>query len=259
MKLQKKYTINLSTLLIIGMLIISTFLAGFYISRNMISKVNDEKQTEINLKNALADSLRFYKNQHGEDVAEKLTLQTSIKNLSSLNDKLTTSQKELLGRVKAIEKEKSIISAALIITQFKLDSIRNGNVIVDTVGNKIFISDSLTDIAYKFQISNVKPAFIGIKPIFEIKSLTFNNTQFVEFHWGEKKEGYPISFSVSNSNKYFKVINIESYAIPELDKSTVKPNGWEKLGKFFKGTSNSVIIFGIGAGIGAATTLILLK
>lgn len=259
MKIEKKYSVNLSTLLIIGALILSIFLTGFYVSRNIITKANDEKESEIKLKNALADSLKFYKNQHGEDVAEKLTLQATIKQVSTINNKLNDNQKELLARVKAVEKEKSIINAALIITQFKLDSIRNGNVIVDTLGNKIYISDSITDIEYKFEINNVKPAFPGIKPVFLIKNLTFNNKQFIEFHWGDKKEGYPISFSVSNSNQYFKTINIESYAIPELNKPTIKPNGWEKLGKFFKGTSNTFIIFGIGAGVGAATVLLLVK
>jgi hypothetical protein len=81
-------------------------------------------------------------------------------------------------------------------------------------------------------------------------SFNLPNKQEISFQWGkEPKEGYPVSFSVSNSNKYFKVANIESYAIPEIKKTELKPNFWNKLGTTFTKGGNSIVYIGIGAGI----------
>jgi hypothetical protein len=74
----------------------------------------------------------------------------------------------------------------------------------------------------------------------------------VNFHWkDDRKEGYPISFNVINTNPYFKVHDIQSYAIPELTREKVKPTFWQKVGQFGKSTGGKLTIFGIGVGVGA--------
>lgn len=219
----------------------------FYARRS--SNLKEKLQIETNLGKALLDTVTYYKNSRNEVVAEKLTLQADLKSLREMNDYLTKSQKDLLARVKEIEKTNSIIAAALIQTNVKIDSLRNGNVVVDTTGGKITVSDSLTDIEYNFEIHKVKPIYADQKPIFKINRLYLPNTQFIEFHWKDnRKEGYPVAFSVSNSNKYFKTVNIDSYVIPEIQKEKIKPTFWQKVGKGVKKTGPYLIGGIIGGG-----------
>ena len=95
--------------------------------------------------------------------------------------------------------------------------------------------------------------------IYVLKMLK-TNTQFIEFHWkNEKKIGYPIAFSVTNSNDLFKTTNIDSYVIPEIKKETVKPSFWNNLGTFFNTTGGKVLWFGIGGLAGAEAYHLLTK
>lgn len=253
------YTINVMTLIIAGVLILGLMFGGWKLSQNKINKLKAESLVELKLKNALAADVIFYKNKSGEVTAEKLTLQGTIKELEATNNNLNTTQKELVKRIKEVQDKNSIITATLFNTRVELDSLRQGIVVVDTANAKIVISDSLAEIKYSFEIGKVLPAIAGVKPTFKIKHLSLPNTQFVEFHWGEKKEGYPISVSVSNSNKYFKTTTVESYAIPQLIKPLVDPSEWDKFTGFLKKGNNTLITFGVGAAAGAATILILTK
>jgi len=138
----------------------------------------------------------------------------------------------------------------------KIDSLRNGKVTVDTTEGRINISDSLPEIQYSFDIFKVKPKFPNQNPVFKINYLFLPNKQFVEFHWkNDRKEGYPIAFSISNSNKYFKTANIDSYIIPEIQKDKIKPNFWQKTWKGIKTTSPYII----GGVIGAGTVFLLMR
>jgi hypothetical protein len=104
---------------------------------------------------------------------------------------------------------------------------------------------------YDLIVHNVQPIDLEL-PKLEFKKFELPNTQFIEFHWkDERKEGYPISFSVTNSNPYYKVYNIDSYAIPELNKVELKPNFWQKLAKFSKSTGGKIAFFGVGVVTGA--------
>ena len=253
------YTFNLTTLVIAGVLILALAFGGWKLSQNRADKLKAENLVEVKLKNALVADVAYYKNKTGEITAEKLTLQATVKSLENANNNLNLNQKELLKRIKEVEKDNSVITAALIETKVTLDSLRQGIIVVDTVSSKITISDNLPEIKYNFEIGKVKPAIAGIKPTFKINELTLPNKQFIEFHWGERKEGYPISFSVSNSNKYFTTTTIESYAIPQLIKPIVKPSGWNKFTNFFKKGSNTIITFGVGAAVGAGAILFLVK
>lgn len=93
-----------------------------------------------------------------------------------------------------------------------------------------------------------------------INSLRFENEQTIKFHWlDDKEEGYPISFSVSNSNQYFMVNNIESYAIPALNKETINPNGWQRFSTNFQKGNNIPFYLGVGALIGGGDGYLLTK
>ena len=85
------------------------------------------------------------------------------------------------------------------------------------------------------------------------------NKQFVNFFWGDKKKDYPISFSVSNSNDYFKTVNIDSYAIPQLQKDVVNPSAWGKITAWIKKSGGFIITVGVSGAAGAGLYAILHK
>lgn len=218
------------------------------------SKVNELKaqiQTEINLKEALLDSVSYYQNEKNEWVAEKLTIQTTIKNLQANNKVLNNAQKELLQRIKASTHESNIITAALLESHLLIDSLlHTGKTIIDTIGDNIIFAENNNDVEYKFIVGNVKPV-INLKPLLLIDLLYFPNKQFIEFHWEDDKDkGYPISFSVSNSNKYYKTIDINSYAIPQLSKEVLNPTKWGKVKGWFKRSGKAFKWIGVGSVIG---------
>lgn len=259
MKESKKFTVSLPALIIAGIILIILLVGGGAIYFNKVSDLKLDNLEQSKLIKSLNDTVTYYVNENNEITAQKLTLQASIKDLDAINTSLSKTQQELLKRIKRIEKEKAIIAAALIETNVIIDSLISSSVNIDTLNNTLTFTDSTKDISYKFIVRHVRAISELTDPVLEFNKFTLPNTQFVEFHWGQKKEGYPVSFSVSNSNKYFNTVNIESYAIPELNKVELNPNGWQKFTKFFKKSSNSIITLGVGAGIGVATTLILLK
>ena len=227
------------------------------IEKNKANNNETKYETELKYRKALTDSIHVYKNKEGEWVAEKKTLQESVSFLEKNIGDLSSSQKELLARIKNVEKSNTIIAAALIKTTVIIDSLNNVvSGIVDTTKNTITFKDSIPNLKFDFTAERVKPVNSALKPMLSINKIELPNTQFIEFHWkNEKKEGYPISFSVSNSNKYFKTYDINSYAIPELDKPTIKPNGWQKIGKWFKKNSEKVLY----TAVGVAATVIVIK
>ena len=54
-----------------------------YFQKQKIDKLNNKYQKEIKLKNALLDSVQYYQNKENEWVAERLTIQETVKNLAS--------------------------------------------------------------------------------------------------------------------------------------------------------------------------------
>jgi hypothetical protein len=249
--MNKSVNINLSTLILIGIITFLLIGGGWTYYQNRVDNLKKELATETKLKNALLDSVEYYQNKEKEWVAEKLTIQTSVENLKNLNNKLTENQKELVKRIEEIGKDYKIIAAALIKTQVKVDSLLlRTKPTIDTLKKTVAFADTYKEgkkeMSFSFTIGNVLPAFKNIDPYLRIDSLSFPNKQFVNFNWkNDKKEGYPVSFSVSNSNDFFKTVNIDSYIIPEVNKSELKPNNWQKFGKFIKGSGKTLITIGV--------------
>jgi LEA14-like dessication related protein len=220
--------------------------ATIYFQRNHINTLKNKVETEVKLKDALLDTMKIYKNKEGEWTAEKLTIQETIKNLSKMYGQLTESQRELMDRVKELNKKNDVIVAALIQANVKIDSLLStGTPLIDTVNkNIIFPEVKNPDLQYHIQARNVVPAFPNIKPSLFIIDLTMPNKSFVSFQF-DKTKGNPVSFSVSNSNKYFQIANIESYAIPGINKDIVQPTGWQKTWGWMK-KNGTIIIVGVG-------------
>lgn len=234
-----------------------------------IAKLQTEVQTEIKLRDALLDTVNVYKNKRNEAVAEKLTIQETIKNLEKMYGQLNNNQKELLLRIKELNKQNTIIAAALIETNGKIDSLlikdkENGNlVVVDTSKKKVNFNNLAskdTNFIFDIDVNHILPANLDIKPTLLFKSLELPNKQFVEFHWkNDKKKGYPIAFSISNSNKYIKTVGVDSYAIPPLDKLVLNPSGWDKFGNFMIKNGKTILYIGIGGAAGATGYWLLTK
>ena len=250
----KAYTVlNWKQILPYVIIVILGVIIYFYANRT--SNLNDKLASEVKLRTALLDTVDTYRNSRNELVSEKLTLQASLRELQKINGQLSENQKELLQRVKELNKKSDVIAAALYETNVILDSIRKGKVTVDTTAKTITVKDSLPEIQYSFTIGKVIPAYKGVDPTFDINKLVLTNKTFVTFDWGKKKYGYPVSFSVTNTNKYFKTTKVDSYIIPEVVKPYVKPTFWQKLGTGFKKTGK----YALAAGIGALTVFLIMK
>jgi len=221
-----------------------------YLYVNERNKFNETIQDRDKLEKALGDTVAHYVNERGELVAEKRTLQSTVETLEDDKYKLTVSQDKLLNRVKEVEKENHIINAALITMQVEIDSLRTVAGVIDTTDKTITFNRSDKDVQFNALVGNVLP-FKNKIPFLDLKNLTLPNEQFIEFHWEKNKnEGYPISFSVTNTNLYFNTYNIDSYAIPELQKPTIKPNGWGKVKIWLGDNWGKMVVGGLCGGAG---------
>lgn len=234
-------------LIVVILLLLFGMGTTIYFQRNRINTLKNKVDTEVKLKDALLDSMKVYKNKEGEWTAEKLTIQATIKELSKMYGQLTASQQELMNRVKELNKKNDVIVAALIQANVKIDSLLStGKPVIDSVNKTIIFPEvSNPDLQYHIQARNVVPAFANVKPSLFIIDLTMPNKSFVSFQF-DKVKGNPVSFSVSNSNKYFQIANIESYAIPGIKPDMVSPTGWQKTWGWIK-KNGTIIIVGVGA------------
>ena len=247
--------------------LVLALLAIVYFQHQRIQHWKDKYDEEVNIVDVLNDSITYYQNKHKEWVAEKQSFQTSIEKLEEINGKLTDFQKELLVRIKEIEKKNSIIAAALIQTNVKIDSLMDkdagGTAVIDTTNKKInFNNLASKDSTFRYDIDafNVLPAHLDTKPTLTFNSIQLPNKQFVDFYWkDDRKKGYPVTFSVSNSNPYFKVVNLESYIIPNVDKKYLDPNGWQKIGNFIFKNGKTILYVSVGAAAGAGAVYLLTR
>lgn len=247
--------LNLSkTNLIIYAILAILIIGGAYYYDNKVDKLRDEVNTERNLKMALIDSVHTYQNERNELVAEKLSLQARTRELREINDNLNENQRELLDRILELRKEKDVIAAALIQMEFKVDSLQS-DAEVEVQDSSVTFTKIDESINYKIRVNNVTPLG-SYDPSLYFEKIEVYNKQFIEFHWENNKDyGYPVSFSISNSNPYFVVNDVDSYIIPEIKKVDVKPTFWQKVGKTLdKGKDNAIWI-----GVGAGLTLLLTK
>lgn len=207
------------------------------------------KVEESNLRKALSDTITNFQTKEGYWGVEKRTLQADVKTLKDDNLVLTGNQKKLIKEIERQNKNAETFAAALLELKAEVKGLKDDKPFNQT-DSSVQFKATTPDLAYDLSVYNVKP-FAMRSPILSINKISLPNTQTVNFHWkDDKEEGYPVSFSVINTNPYFKVSDIQSYTIPEIKKAELKPTFWNKLGDFSKSTGGKVVIFGAGVIVG---------
>lgn len=243
----KKITTNKSLILLIaGGLIVLLFGFAWSYHRDVIREKDNIIQNEIKLRNTLTSEIKTYQNKENEWVVEKKTLQASLDKMNGLFDDLSDSQKELVRRLNNIEKGQTTIAAALIDVEASINDLTHtGSVDVDDDENTILFKHGGENLKYSFLIGEVKKAFPLVEPTLKIQSLSIPTKQMVEFYWeNNRKEGYPVSFKITNTNPYISILNTDSYIIP-MNKTDIDPTRWEKLMNW--GNKNKKSLIGVGA------------
>ena len=251
--METKLNVDLKTIVIIAVLLIVGFGGGFKWMNNRFKDVSAQLEQQTIIAQALQEDVKHTKDQLDREVASKTTIQGKLDEVLNTNIKLTENQQELLGEVKRLQEDNTVISAALIETVTKLDSLRNTlKPEVDTINNTIKFPILTDTISFNAFIGNVKPAFKLKEPTFLMTDLKIPNKQLVEFHWENDSEykQKPVTVSVTNSNSMMKTVNVDSYVIPEVNKNALKPTGWQKFGGFFKNRKSEIIIGTIMTGVG---------
>ena len=219
---------------------------------NSRNAANAHLQQEISLRNALQSEMVITKDKLGRETAEKLTLQTDVKTLVDMKDKLSADKQQLIELVQRQDKDHKLIVAALVKTKVVVKEIRSEKpaVLTDSSASFVVATDS---IGYEATVTGVHVDSAKV-PSLVVRNLVIPNSSEISFQWGEKKEGYPISFKITNSNPLFHTQNVESYAIPQLTKAEVRPNFFEGLSLTLK---NGKTPFVIGVSAGALGVLLL--
>ena len=164
-----------------------------------------------------------------------------------------------MDRVKEINKKYIVIATANVKLMVRIDSLQSVVGVYNATTNEITYKNNTNDLSYNIIANNVIE-LKDKKSTLKFAEFTLPNTQKINFQWSkDSKLDHPVSFSVSNTNKYFMVYDIDSYIIPQVNKDIIKPNGWQKIGNFFTKTGGKVGIFGIGVGVGAIGVYFLTK
>jgi len=197
-------------------------------SRTSNIKNNSENATEF-----LNDTISYYKNKLGQEVAEKTALKGDKKQLQIL----LSNQIDSTGQLKKLIKEfKNTQAAGNITTITKIDTIR---ILYDSIIDFEFTRKWLKNDKF-YSLAGVSNQF-GIS----IDSIVIPNT--LSFAIGEKKTGFfktETKVNAINSNPYVKTTGIDTYTYSERKK---------RLGL---GISAGYGIGGIYAGIGLNYNLI---
>ena len=246
-------TINYKQL--IPYVVILILLVVVYFGYQRSVKLSNDLKSENKLRLAMIDTVSTYKNKRDELVSEKRTLQFNLNEKEFKNLELVERVKETQKRNATLEKKVKVLAAALIESQVIIDSLQKSNVVISEKDSSlIFTSTNPDTIKYKLKVRPVL-SIKGKIPTLTFMEFNLPNKQFVEFHWKNNiKEGYPISFSTTNTNPYYKTVNIESYIIPEFKPDIVKPTFWKKIGNGVKKVGEKLIYVGIG--FGAAVLLL---
>ena len=251
--METKLNIDLKTIILIVVLLVVGFGGGFKWMNNRFKDVSTQLEQQTIIAQALQEDVKYTKNKLDQEVASKTAIQGKLEDVLNSNIKLTQNQRELLGEVKRLQEDNTLISAALVETVTKLDSLRNTlKPEVDTVENSIKFPILTDSISFNAFIGNVKPAIKLQDQTFLMTDLKIQNKQLIEFHW-ESKTKYkqkPVTFSITNTNSMMKTIDVDSYVIPEVNKNALKPTGWQKFGGFFKDRKSELIVGTIMTGLG---------
>ena len=207
---------------------------------------NESNKAKLEEKNqliiSLHDTLHSKVLDNGQVEFYKKTIQAQLKQLENKDLVLSDSQKQLLDFVKSNNQNNSLIAGAIIQMGIALQNLKNENA-TQVNDSTINFSSLYNDTTFKYSmdVNNVL-RYKNFKPSLNIKDIEFPNKQYIKFNF-DKEKGNPVSFSVTNTNPYMKTYDIASYIIPEIQKSSVKPNLWQKI-------THDRIHLGVGVGLG---------
>lgn len=249
---------NLKNIIIIILLLL-TIGGGYYLTTRL-ENTNDKYEEELKLREALTDSIEVIRLKSGEVGVEKRTLQTKLSKLTDENINLNNSQKELIKKINTIQKERKrdqeVFAAARVKYETFIDSLNSVESVVSEVDttNNILKFRNLSDtmqFKYDIEIVGVKPFPKFSTPKIKFNKIDFPNTQTITFQFDKtKRKDYPVSFSVYNTNRYYRSNDIESYVIPEIQRNELTPSTTLKIWRFIKRNSDKLLFGGIGYGIG---------
>lgn len=256
-----KFNFELKDVIIVILILLLGYFGFQYIRNGGIEKKYEQ---EVKLREALEDSVTYFQTEQGDWVAEKRTLQGDLKDLEDQKDRLSEDQKALLSTISKLNKEwnkeREVFAAAQINYQSLIDSL---NVViasasdVDTLNNVVSFAqtDTASHFIYDLDVLGVRPFPETTLPNLRFNKIDFPNTQTVTFNFDEnKRKDYPISFSVINTNPYYRASNIESYAIEGLTKENINPTGWNKIWNWVKINGKYVLVGAAGYAIGSSVS-----
>jgi hypothetical protein len=237
--------------IVMGVMMCLIFLMAFYYDGKVDNLQSKTAKTE-KLLEAITDKMDSVVVENNTLQYSKKTLQADIKELEGLKESLSDEQNKLVAKVAKTNKEKMVIAAALIKARAELAGIKGKTGFMNDT--TLLLHMNTDSLSYRIEINGVGLVKDSAEHI--IKSLIIPNEQYIEFKWGSKKEGYPVSFSITNTSPYMKTNNIESYIIPDIKKEEIKPNFLQKVNNFF-GANRKPFFIGVAAG--AAGVLILTR
>jgi hypothetical protein len=247
--------LNKGILYLIILILLMLLLFGLSHFNSIIGTKNNEISQMTKLNEALVDSVDTYQDEEGRWVSNKRTLKGNLEDIQELlktsNDEFAKDKQKLLDDIGELEKDKRLINAALINAQFQIDSLSGVASEVDTVNNMItFQDDTSKYFKYKIRVAGVKPVDFELPKIF-FDNVSLPNEQLITFQFDKNnRKDFPVSFTVVNSNPFYQINNIESYAIPTLQKEMLNPNKWEKFKLWFKTNWKIPAVGAIGYGFG---------
>jgi hypothetical protein len=237
-------------LFIIIQLIIVFLLFQYHqtVENNLETKLKEQ----TSLTRAMRAEMTQLKNQDNELVSSKISLNADLEEVKKNYEYLSTNQKKIVDRM---SKDKKSFAGTIADMEVRMGSLTvDGSAVNDSTVSFSVESDT---ISFKAKVNGVAP--LNNNPKLEIKDLKIPNDMSVVFNWGEKKDGYPSTVSIVNSNPLFKVNNIDSYVIPEIRKEEIKPTFFQRMGRTFN-TSKTPFIIGVGVGAaGVVATGLLVK
>lgn len=231
---------NISTLLIKNWKYIALIILIIYliISIKIKNSTINNLVSENNITNTLLDTVTTYKNKLNELTYEKQAFNVKFSDLKHSYDKLDQDNKDFVDKIRILENEnKQLIAATSISQVVEVDTIVNTQYVKDTINNTLEFKSSPTDslINYNFLIGFDPPKLT-------IRELSMPNNLYISHKFNT--DGSKVLVNVINSNKYFKVNDINSYVIPIDKKSYVK---------------NYIKVGGVSFAVGIAGALILLN
>jgi len=169
---------------------------------NQCSKTNQERNKADNKIDFLTDSIVYYKNAQGAEIASKIALQGDKKSLQILLNNTNDENGQLKGLIK---KYKKVIAAGNIKQEIKIDTV------------KIVYRDT---IPFKFERTWSKiDKFYEIKGSSNQNGISFDEIRIpntLSFAIGDKKTGFfktEYRIEAVNSNVHVKTTGLDAYTL----------------------------------------------